>query len=141
MLEAKFQGHCRRRNFSAALKNAQNKLFNHDNIISIGGTSAGAMTATLLALNYSLQEMEDILKQLDLKNIFLDDENFKNEFLDIKENFHSNLLLNTFRVGKFLKQISEKFGLFPGETFLNFFEEKIARQLRENFAQEMLLNS
>lgn len=24
MLEAKFQGHCRRRNFSAALKNAQN---------------------------------------------------------------------------------------------------------------------
>lgn len=115
--------------YVGALKNAQNKLFNHDNIISIGGTSAGAMTATLLALNYSLQEMEDILKQLDLKNIFLDDENFKNEFLDIKENFHSNLLLNTFRVGKFLKQISEKFGLFPGETFLNFFEEKIARQL------------
>ena len=115
--------------YVGALNNAQNKLFNHDNIISIGGTSAGAMTATLLALNYSLQEMEDILKQLDLKNIFLDDENFKNEFLDIKENFHSNLLLNTFRVGKFLKQISEKFGLFPGETFLNFFEEKIARQL------------
>ena len=115
--------------YVGALKNAQNKLFSFDNIISIGGTSAGAMTATLLALNYSLQEMEDSLRQLDLKNVFLDDENFKNEFLDIKENFHSNLLLNTFRVGKFLKQISEKFGLFPGETFLNYFEEKISRQL------------
>ena len=73
------------------------------------------MTAVLLALDYTIEEMEEILTQLDLKNIFLDDDNFKNEFLDIKENFHSNLLLNTFRVGKFLKQISEKFGLFPGK--------------------------
>jgi NTE family protein len=37
--------------------------------------------------------------------------------------------LNTFRVGKFLKQISEKFGLFPGLTFLNYFEEKISAKL------------
>ena len=87
------------------------------------------MTATLIALNYKLSEMEEILRLIDFKNMFLDDDNFKNEFLDLKENFHSNLLLNTFRVGKFLKQISEKFGLFPGNTFLSYFEEKISAKL------------
>ena len=105
------------------------KVFNFEDIVNIGGTSAGAMTAVLLALDYKLEEMEDILRSLDLRDLFLDEENIKNEFLEIKENFNSNLLLNTFRVGKFLKKISESFGLFPGEVFLKFFEEKIAVKL------------
>ncbi len=38
----------------------------------VGGTSAGAITAVLMGLNYSLKEIKDILWDLDFKN-FLDD--------------------------------------------------------------------
>lgn len=43
------------------------------NIERVGGTSAGAINAVLLGLNYSLAETEDILRNLDFKN-FLDDD-------------------------------------------------------------------
>jgi NTE family protein len=116
--------------YIGALKNAQTKnLFNFEDIINIGGTSAGAITGFLLALDYSLDEMEDILREFDITEIFLDDDSIKNEFLEIKENFTSNLLVNTFRVGKFLKKISDSFGLFPGKEFIKFCETKIAAKL------------
>ncbi len=104
-------------------------FFKFEEIVNIGGTSAGAMHACLLALDYKLEEMEDILRQIDLKNLFLDDDSLKNEFLEIKENFHSNLVVNTFRIGKFLKKISESFGLFPGKVFLDFYEDKVSQKL------------
>ena len=39
-----------------------------DQITRVGGTSAGAITATLVALGYTPQEIEDRLAQLDFKN-------------------------------------------------------------------------
>lgn len=52
------------------------EVFNERGILSgiqrIGGTSAGAINATLLGLGYSLQETQDILWSLDFKK-FMDD--------------------------------------------------------------------
>lgn len=42
------------------------------NIIRVGGTSAGAINAVLFGLNFSAQEIKEILMQLDFKN-FLDE--------------------------------------------------------------------
>ncbi|MGA1796145.1 MAG: patatin-like phospholipase family protein [bacterium] len=41
-------------------------------IVRVGGTSAGAITAILVGLNYSVEEMRDILWRLDFNN-FMDD--------------------------------------------------------------------
>ena len=43
-----------------------------DRIVRVGGTSAGAITATLIGLGYSVEEMEELLRALDFNN-FLDD--------------------------------------------------------------------
>jgi NTE family protein len=42
-------------------------------IVRVGGTSAGAINATILALDYSLEEQNDLLKSLDF-NEFMDDD-------------------------------------------------------------------
>lgn len=43
-----------------------------DNIERVGGTSAGAITALLVGLNYDLEEIQNIFSKLDFQN-FLDD--------------------------------------------------------------------
>lgn len=44
-----------------------------DNIKRVGGTSAGAIVALLVSLNYTFDEIEEELKKLDMKN-FMDDD-------------------------------------------------------------------
>jgi len=57
--------------YAGALRELQNRQI-MQNIVRVGGTSAGAITAVLTGLNYSADEIEAILKGLDF-NKFMDD--------------------------------------------------------------------
>jgi NTE family protein len=75
-----------------------------DNIVRVGGTSAGAITATMVALGYDADYIRD-------------------EML--------NLNFNQFKDGSFLgdvKRLFEKYGWYKGDAFLKFIEGQIARQ-------------
>ncbi len=69
----------------------------------VGGTSAGAINAVLLGLNYSIPEMKEILFDLDFK-----------EFLD--DSF--GIIRDTYRT-------ITKFGFYKGDKFYNWISELI----------------
>ena len=69
----------------------------------VGGTSAGAINAVLVGLNYSLSEMKEILFDLDFK-----------EFLD--DSF--GIIRDTYRT-------ITKFGFYKGDKFYNWISELI----------------
>jgi NTE family protein len=76
------------------------------NIKRVGGTSAGAINAMLLGLNYSPAETEDILGNLDFNN-FLDD---------------------SWGVVRDSKRLLEKFGWYKGDFFRSWIGELIQRK-------------
>lgn len=77
------------------------------NIKRFGGTSAGAITALLLALEYTTEEIGDILGTLDFKN-----------FLDSSW----GLVRNT-------KRLISEFGWYKGDFFYDWIGDKIERKL------------
>ena len=66
-----------------------------DNVERVGGTSAGAINAVLLALGYSHQEMHDILWKLDFNNFLDEDWGFVRD----------------------AKRLTEEFGWYKGDYF------------------------
>ena len=66
-----------------------------DNVEHVGGTSAGAINAVLLALGYSHQEMHDILWKLDFNNFLDEDWGFVRD----------------------AKRLTEEFGWYKGDYF------------------------
>jgi NTE family protein len=76
------------------------------NIERVGGTSAGAINAVLLGLNYSPAETEDILLNLNFQN-FLDD---------------------SWGVIRDSKRLLEEFGWYKGEFFRSWIGELIQRK-------------
>lgn len=76
------------------------------NIERVGGTSAGAINAVLLGLNYSPEETEAILRRLDFQN-FLDD---------------------SWGVIRDTKRLFTEFGLYKGDFFRNWIGELIQRK-------------
>ena len=72
----------------------------------VGGTSAGAINAILLGLNYSLAETEDILKKLNFNN-FLDD---------------------SWGVLRDSRRLVKEFGWYKGDFFRGWIAELIGRK-------------
>ena len=73
------------------------------NILRGGGTSAGAINAVLLALNYSADEMRQVLWELDFTN-FLDD---------------------SWGVVKDVKRVVDEFGWYKGDFFRDWMRDLI----------------
>jgi NTE family protein len=75
-----------------------------DQIVRVGGTSAGAITATMVALGYDADYIRDEMLNLDF---------------------------NQFKDGSFLgdvKRLFEKYGWYKGDAFLKFIEGQIANR-------------
>lgn len=74
------------------------------NIENVGGASAGAITALVLALGYSNNETEEILKKIDFK--------------DILEDGHGKSFFGMINLAK-------TYGIHPGKKFRQFISQKI----------------
>ncbi|MDF2571244.1 MAG: Patatin [Sporomusa sp.] len=74
------------------------------NIRRVGGTSAGSIVALLVGLNYSLEEIEAILKDLDFK-----------EFLD-----------DSWGVLRDITRLVTNYGWYKGDSFRNWLNQIIA---------------
>lgn len=85
------------------------------NIKRVGGTSAGAIIALLVGLNYSLSELQTILTTLNFNN-FLD----KNFGIFHIQGF--NLIRDVANIDR----IVNRYGLYTGDFFHNWAAEKIA---------------
>jgi len=89
-------------------------------IIRVGGTSAGAINATLLALGFSFEEVSDIIAST----------NF-NDFED-----KSGFVINNMR------RILKRYGWFKGDAFTAWIAEKIKKKTgKENFTFGELKNA
>lgn len=124
--------------YVGALKQAMDSkspLFDFENIINIGGTSAGAITATLLALDYKIDEINTILFDLHLSD-FLDSDH-KETFLKFKDkiknkNLSFSILFRMVDLVHMRNELDRNHGLFPGETFRLWIDELITKKLGEN---------
>ncbi len=76
------------------------------NIKRVGGTSAGAIVATLLALDYSVEEIRDILWTMDF-----------NQFLD-----------SSWGVIRNTERLLKEYGWYKGDYFKNWMEQLIERK-------------
>ena len=98
-----------------------------DNVQRIGGTSAGAITAILVGLGYSIKDIKTKLRDLDFKD-FLDGR-LKERFLDLKDkNFNTKTIVWELLSGSirtFWEQVSKNFGLFKGDVFRDWIESNI----------------
>ncbi len=114
-------------------KSLEKNVFSFDNIQNIAGTSAGAITAVLVGLNYSINEIKSTLESVQFEE-FLDSD-FKESVLDLKKELNENrptinlLLTNFFFFKKAWYEFNHSFGLFPGVLFRDWIEEKINAKL------------
>jgi len=96
----------------------------------VGGTSAGAINAVLVGLNYSLLEMEEILLDFDFKD-FLDD-----SFGIIRDSYRTITKFGFYKGDKFYNWISElikeKTGN-PKSTFKDLQENKKQNSFKEMY--------
>ena len=125
---------------SALKESIESNVFQLENIKRIGGTSAGAITSVLLGVGYSPNGIRDVLDVLKFED-FLDSDNknfilkFKNEIT--KNNFSYLILSNLINIGKiYVKDFTKegKYGLFPGEKFREWIDEKIFEKLNIKYA-------
>ena len=108
----------------------------------IGGTSAGAIISTLLAVGYSIDEIKVILKELDFSK-FLDGKNGQ-ALIQLKSSLESNVigffsqLTNAISNAKKLKTILSELisnnGVLTGDFFRKWIEEKIKAKIGVKYA-------
>ena len=117
--------------YVGALEEAvRQKVVSLDNIKRVGGTSAGAIAAVLLGLDYPLDELKQMLQQLDFKE-FLDSD-LKETFLSLKgvESFGvTTVLNNAFSIKKIWDKLNKDYGLFAGDTYRAYIDERIEAKL------------
>lgn len=114
--------------YGGALENASGKLFDWKEIVNVGGTSAGAIVASLIAVGYTFGELKDLLEKFDYLSLLDHNEPLKRDLFDLMKKFH---------LFKFLKIVLEMhthlvehdYGLFDGQGFLDFIERLIAAKL------------
>lgn len=130
--------------YVGAIKQAlRENVFDFGNIINIGGTSAGAITAVLLALDYQIPDIEKILGELDLMT-FLDSE-FKETFIKLKNQLQNNQANFSFLLSRvwdllYLRdELNKNNGLFPGNIFLKWIDEIINKKLKCENVKMLLL--
>lgn len=131
----------------------ENKKIDIKQIRRVGGTSAGAITAALLGVGYTLDELEQILKnELKFKDLLDNTDEYKKKFFELKEElgqmrsqelfvyFIKKLIKYNVKnpiVQAFLGEWSEideaifnKFGIFSGENLRNFIDRLIQRKTK-----------
>ena len=82
------------------------------NIARVGGTSAGAINAVLLTLDYSYKQTEEILTNLDFNN-FMDD---------------------SWGVVRDTKRLVEKYGWYKGDFFRRWMGDIIAEKTKSKYS-------
>lgn len=118
-----------------ALRNLATRLNGFDNIDRVAGTSAGAITAALLAVGYTLDELEKELSQKDFAD-FLDLSNLnvpqKNTFSEWGKALfgYAKCVYDSGGIGLGLLSCAasktiEQGGLCTGEAFLQWMEEMV----------------
>jgi len=103
----------------------------------IGGTSAGAITATLLGLGYTLEELKDELKTLNFEEIIMDSDQTVEKMKDL-ETYWNNFSLCNFlpsikqmiSINYIGKLINDHTGLFTGDNFRKWIHNKIENKLK-----------
>ncbi len=65
-------------------KSIETNLFQLEQIQRLAGTSAGAITATLLGIGYDLNELKQVLINFNFLD-FLDSQEFKEQLLNLKK--------------------------------------------------------
>ena len=114
--------------FVGALKNSLDKLFDWNEIVNIGGTSAGSITSALLAVGYSFREVEEIINNFKFLNLLDHDESLKKKMLDLKKNFHLLKFL-LFAYESYHHMVSHDYALFDGKVLLDSIQEFIEPKL------------
>jgi NTE family protein len=100
----------------------ENKTIDIENIRRVGGTSAGAITAALLGVGYTLDELEQILKnELKFKDLLDNTDEYKKKFFELKEQLGQMTLQEIF-VYIIQKVIQHKFPI-PQVILSPFFGE------------------
>ena len=117
-------------------KSIETNLFQLEQIQRLAGTSAGAITATLLGIGYDLNELKQVLINFNFLD-FLDSQEFKEQLLNLKKkdfklkDFGLNLIFNNLFLFKdILKKLNNNYGLFPGDLFRLWIENKINAKLK-----------
>jgi WD40 repeat protein len=117
-------------------KSIETSLFQLEQIQRLAGTSAGAITATLLGIGYDLNELKQVLINFNFLD-FLDSQEFKEQLLNLKKkdfklkDFGLNLIFNNLFLFKdILKKLNNNYGLFPGDLFRLWIENKINAKLK-----------
>jgi NTE family protein len=112
-------GGCKIAAYCGALSAAYDKkLFNWDEIVNVGGTSAGAITSSLLAVGYSIKEVIEILTKVNYSSYLDHNPSMKKEIFHLKDKF------SLFKMIKFSYECynhlaTNNHGLFDGKVFLD----------------------
>jgi len=115
-------------------KSIETNLIDLNEIKRLAGTSAGSITATLLGVGYDTNDLKQLLESFNLED-FLDSE-FKEPLLNLKKELKLkelglNLIFNNIFLFKdILKKLNDNNGLFPGDLFHNYIDDKIFEKLK-----------
>ena len=125
-----------------ALERTQENNFHLRNVKRVGGTSAGAITSVLLAVGYSTEQIKEFLFNLDFSN-FLDGPNGA-ALLQLKKTFESNIFGfvsnlskafgNASKIKSIIDELKKSRGIFTGDYFREWIEEKVAAKLGKQWA-------
>jgi len=112
----------------------------------IGGTSAGAIVATLLAVGYTGKELYDIITGTQIRFIdIMDDESVREDFFKVEKLVSPALqkkqillgmlllLLKPFRTFRLLKRLKKNHGLFNGEYVVTQVRELIRKKTGDDY--------
>jgi NTE family protein len=103
----------------------------------IGGTSAGAIVATLLAVGYTGKELYEIVTGTEMDFIsIMDDVPVRQDFLRvsrkaakaIENRRYLRLLFSTYGIWKLLKRLKQNYGLFDGEYIVEKVRDLIEKK-------------
>jgi len=98
-----------------------------------GGTSAGAITAVLFGVGYTVDEAQVLLEEFKFDEFL--DSHYKEPLLRLKKDINNlsvnYLISNIFTLYKIYKRLNKKIhmGIFPGEQFRKWIEDKIFLKL------------
>jgi NTE family protein len=110
-------------------KSIEANIFKFEHIKRIGGTSAGAITAVLFGVGYTVDEAQVLLEELKFDEFL--DSHYKEPLLRLKKDINNlsinYLISNIFTLYKIYKRLNKKIhmGIFPGEQFRKWIENKI----------------
>jgi NTE family protein len=123
-------GGCKIAAYCGALSASYEKnLFNWNEIVNVGGTSAGAITASLLATGYSFKEVIEIFTKLDYASFLDHNQSMKKEIFEMKDEKFSLFKMLKFSFECYNHLASNGYGLFDGKVFLDEAESYMSAKM------------